>query len=749
MIINKARGYLTLRRMQHRRLRLVAGGALCVLCVGIGVSAYSNGTRQFVPANLAVSPPSPLKSQQGKRSAAATAQRQPIAIVHMAGPDKPANGNTLRALAVRAANNPKAPRITAAERTLLEDYARETGRHLDWVLVDQTWQLLPALQTGWGDLIAGQNEDIQAGMQDQAIFTQPWAVSRQRVIRRRGADPLAGLSDLDGHSIAVRRNSPAWALLERYAEKQPDITLVAMPAHLSMASMLRQVALARYDLAVVNSDELGEYLARHPELSVAFDLPGGDSRVWAVHPDTVELHGSLNHYLGREALSRSVADIRFDDLPGIAERNMLRVITYQNSANYYLDESGELRGFEYELVRKFAKLHGLRVDVVVAPSQEDMLRWLLEGRGDLIAASVPAVGLREDTRLSLSRPYNYAAPLIIGRQRDAPLVDARDLEGRRVVLPAGSPYKRLLERYRQRGIDVELVETGPGINMIDILQRAADGIYDLTVIGTHELRTMLAAEPRARVHFPISEPLPHTWVMRAEDHQLQAAVNKYIRGVYRGRDYNVLHARYFDRPVKFLPPKQSDQQLLASGSELSPYDELVREHAKLFGFDWRLIVAQIYQESRFNPNAESSAGAVGLMQILPSTAVEIGISELHEPEAAIRAGVRYLSSLYERFEDKLSFEDRTWFALAAYNAGFHLVQTAREKAAAMDLDPDRWFDNVEKAMLSMSGSHQCRCGQPVVYVREIRARYHNYVRLTHAAQYASSEPRPRRIGHDT
>ena len=701
------------RNERRNRLRLVAGGALCLLAVAVTLPAIGTTPRlqsSDAPVPAAVPEPVQLDPAPLPRTTQDFLDHPVIPL------DAVEKTDALRVLAVRNPQQPMQPAVSAAEARLLVEYANEVGRDLIWVLVENRWDMLPALQAGQGDLIAGQDESILSGLANQAEFTQPWTVTRQLVVGRRGSQPLASLSGLHDRQIAIKKSSPAYAMLADYAGEHAAMDLIPVPDNQSATAMLRKVRLGQYDLAVLNSGVLNEELPKHPELNTLFDLPGGNNLVWAVHPDNDDL---------RDSVDRS-----------------LRVITYQSPVNYYLDDSGELRGFEYELVRKFARRHGLRVEMVVAPSQEDMVRWLLEGRGDLIAASVPAPGVRQDPRLNVSRPYNYAAPLVVGRETDKTLIDARDLEGRRIVLPAGSPHKRLLERFQQRGIGVQVVEADPDQSIADILYRVKVGIYDLTVVDSHKSRALLADESGTKVHFPISEPLPHGWIARADDSQLLQAVNNFIADTYRQRDYNVLHARYFEHPVKFPPLQNSvDEELLALDGELSPYDDLVRRYAEQFGFDWRLIVAQMYQESRFNPNAESSAGAVGLMQLLPTTASEVGITDLYKPSASIHGGVRYLNTLYKRFDDSLAFEDRVWFSLAAYNAGFQRVEQARQRAVDMGLNPDRWFDNVEKAMLTMADNTPCRCGQPVVYVREIRARYHNYVRLMRAAQYAARNDR--------
>lgn len=728
---------------------MIAGGVLCLTVVAgllLDGAAGRQASMAAEPATIEVAVPTPASLDNPRPAPETDLQYQNIPVINDLDAAA-AEIETLRILAVHKPDKPAVPAVGPPEIKLLKDYASEAGRKLVWVLVDKPWDLLPALQAGYGDLIAGQDRAIQAGMRDQVEFTRPWTISRQHIVGRRGSQPFASLQDLHERQIAIRQDSPAFAVMMDYANEHPVMDLIQAPPDQAADTLLRKVTLGQYDLAVVDSAALEELLPHYSELNVLFDLPGGENLVWGVHPDNDKLRESVDHYLSREALSRSVADIRFEDLPQIAERRTLRVITYHSPANYYLDDNGELRGFEYELLRKFARNRDLRVEMVVAPSQQDMVRWLLEGRGDLIAASIPAPTVRDNPRLSVSRPYNYAAPLVIGRQHDEPLIDARDLDGRRIVLPAGSPHKRLLERYQQEGVAVEIVEADPAESIGDILYRVSIGIYDLTVIDSHKSRALLADESGAKVHFPISEPLPHAWILREGDSQLLTAVNKFISGVYRSSDYNVLHARYFEHPVKFSPLQKAESELLALGGELSPYDELVRKHAQKFGFDWRLIVAQMYQESRFDPAAVSTAGAVGLMQVLPTTATEIGITQLEQPDTAIQAGVRYLRILHDRFDEGLAFEDRVWFSLAAYNAGFQRVVQARQRAVEMGLDPDRWFNNVEKAMLTMANNTPCQCGQPVAYVREIRARYNNYVRLTRAAQYAANEHRA--VRHDT
>ena len=180
---------------------------------------------------------------------------------------------------------------------------------------------------------------------------------------------------------------------------------------------------------------------------------------------------------------------------------------------------------------------------------------------------------------------------------------------------------------------------------------------------------------------------------------------------------------------------------------LSPYDETVKHYASRYGFDWRMIVAQMYQESRFDENARSFAGAVGLMQVLPRTARQFGFHEIEQPENNIHAGVRYLDWMRDRFDEQLPVTDRMWFTLAGYNVGHGHVQDARRIAEQEGLDPDQWFDNVERAMLLLSRRDYarkarhgwCRGIEPVRYVREIEARYSAYIAARQSGKLAGTE----------
>jgi soluble lytic murein transglycosylase-like protein len=151
---------------------------------------------------------------------------------------------------------------------------------------------------------------------------------------------------------------------------------------------------------------------------------------------------------------------------------------------------------------------------------------------------------------------------------------------------------------------------------------------------------------------------------------------------------------------------------------------LIRRHAATYNFDPLLIAAQGFQESGLDQSKRSPLGAIGIMQVMPSTARDpnVGISDIHIAERNVEAGVKYLRFVHDRYfsDPALSPLDRTLFSFAAYNAGPGNIAKARQHAEELGLDPNVWFDSVELAAARVISR------EPVIYVRNILRFYASY-----------------------
>ncbi len=625
-----------------------------------------------------------------------------------------------------------------AERGLLAEFAQSQGLRIEFIGADMP-QLFTALVQGQADLVAGARDVV---VREGIRLTLPWGVSGMQVVGRVGAGRIRNESDLLTRQVATKASSLLWHHLSRLAAANPTMDLITIPESESIEAMLTGISSGRYDLLVADSAQLEPYLSKRLDLQVALDLTAGEPRSWAVRAGATELLVSLNSFLNRRHLELETARSYREDLAQLRERRVLRLITTPGPVNYYMSR-GRLKGFEYELVQRFAERNSMRVDVVTADSVEEMRRLLLAGRGDVIAASLPAEVAGAE--LAATRSYGFVAPVIITRADDRPLVDVADLAGRQVLLPAESPYLGKVQALQRAGLPVVLEQISEPLPTEQVLLRVARGQSDLAIINSNLVRAEFSRQLELRAQFALTEPSPMAWLVRGTDRQLLSALDEFLEETYQSGFYKALYSRYVERPAP-----QAEATQLAKSEEISPYDDIVQKYADHYDFDWRLILAQMFQESHFDPTAESVAGASGLMQMMPSTAAEIGAENLEDPHHNIRAGVKYMNFLRSQFEEDLNLEDRTWFTLAAYNAGYGRVQKARAKAVAMNLDPDRWFDNVELAMMSFAkptpahdGGEEirvCHCGQAVVYVRDIRSRYNSYLHLTRDMETAADTP---------
>ena len=191
----------------------------------------------------------------------------------------------------------------------------------------------------------------------------------------------------------------------------------------------------------------------------------------------------------------------------------------------------------------------------------------------------------------------------------------------------------------------------------------------------------------------------------------------------------------------------------AKGGIISHYDQLFMTYSREIRWDWRLLAAQCYQESTFDPKAVSFAGAKGLMQIMPGTADHLGLarSKLYEPEANIAAAVKYIAELERSFSDIREHFERTNFVLASYNGGAHHIRDAMALARRDGKNPHRWAD-VSPYVLKLASPQYyndpivkhgyMRGSETVDYVSRIRQRHAGYqgVKSPHMG-FHSSKPR--------
>ncbi len=638
------------------------------------------------------------------------------------------------------AGSPVNTQLRAAAR-----FARSVGLEPVVVLVDHFDQLIPALNEGRGDLIVA-NLPINERHREDIGFTVALDRSRQMLVARED-DPIETPTDLDGRAITVGFDSRFWHAARRLQDQHPGLELHSLPA-LSAQRKLDRLAAGDIDLTIVDGNSLKVALRYRESIRGVFPVSAETGIAWGVRQDAEELKAVLDRFITQRKLAEFDQRLRTGDLPVIKQERTLRVATRNSAANYFVWR-GQLLGFEYELAKRFADELGVRLEIVVADPEESLLELVRSGRADMAAAFLtPRSGRNGD--IAWSRPYHFAVKRVVTDVADSPIKAIGDLSGRRIHVPRDSDARETAERLRdQEGIDLQVEVLPAGTTPEAAIRGVANGDYDLILVDDHVARNAAAWRENVQSYLEIGEPIPHRWAFREDNGQLQAAADRFLGQTYRSEFYNVVYSKYFrdhDRIREF----QAQRIDLGSGQQLSPWDDIIQRYANRKGLDWRLVAAQIFQESGFNPNARSWVGAQGLMQIMPATARQVGVTgSIHDPEVNIRAGIKYLDWLRDRFEDDLRVQDRMWFMLAAFNAGVGHVRDARRLADRLGLDRDRWFDNVERAMQKLSQPkyyRNARFGyvrghEPVQYVRAIRERYQAYILWTNDC-WPSCQPSP-------
>ena len=621
-----------------------------------------------------------------------------------------------------------------AYRDMAEAFVEAQGLSPQWVTVDSFEQLIPALLEGRGDIVVA-NLTYTEKRAEQLAFTLPLTQVEEVLITTPQAPAISSLDGLAGKNIGVVADTSFDESLQRITKEKPKLgfTVKSLQDISDPDTLLDRLNAGEFDATVLDNNIASALSAYRDDFRVGIPISELRNIAWAVRPNASELLTQLNLFI-TQTLTAQHRDKRYqDDLAGIKKRKTLRMITRNTPTNYFLWR-GELMGFEYDLVKAFADRQKLKLEVVVAPPEADMIQWLKEGRGDLIAAAMTILPEREQQGITFTRYYNKIGEQLVTNKSRPPLTSLNDLNGRTLVLRPDTAYWHSAKIWLDQGHSFTLQAAAEDMNTDEILAEVAQGNIDATLADSHLVAIEKSFHETLAPGF-IQEPLrKHGWAVRAKDTELLKALNGFLTKEYKGLFFNVTYQKYFKNQKRI---DKYQGQRLGSKDALSPYDEIIKQLTTVLHLDWRLVIAQMYQESRFNPKARSFAGAQGLLQVMPRTAKEMGFPTPLSVQEGIEAGVKYLGWVRDRFEETLPLQERLWFTLAAYNAGYGHVYDARRLAVKKGWDADIWFGNVENAMLLLSKREyfrKARFGyvrgrEPVNYVREIRDRYDAYLAL--------------------
>ena len=426
------------------------------------------------------------------------------------------------------------------------------------------------------------------------------------------------------------------------------------------------------------------------------------------------------------------------DLDGIVTRRYLRVLVIPDKMYFFFDGQ-QMHGVTYDAMREFEtflnqKMKTVRtpVSVVFIPvSRQEILKALADGRGDLAVAGLGITPERLAT-VDFSDPTRDDVSVVpVTGPNTPPLKSVDELSGKEVYVPLSSVLppiiNRLNERFKREGKPPIVIQPADeNLEPNDILEMVNAGLVGMTLADGQVAQFWAKIYDRLRVHpdAAVVENGATGWALRKNSPRLKALVNEFVKGHRAGTLYgNTLLNKYL---------KSTKWALEAtSGSEMKKFTEmatLFRKYGDQYDLPYLLVVAQAYQESRLDQSVKSPAGAVGVMQIKPSTAAgqPIGITNVEKLPNNINAGTKYLRFLLDEYfkDEPMNRVNQALFAIASYNAGPNKIQKLRQEAKAQGLDPNRWFNNVELVVAKRIGR------ETVQYVGNIYKYYLAYKMVT-------------------
>lgn len=431
-------------------------------------------------------------------------------------------------------------------------------------------------------------------------------------------------------------------------------------------------------------------------------------------------------------------------LDKIRERGMLIASTDNNSIDYFIYRN-EPKGYQYELLLEYAKRLGVELEIVVNNNLDEAFTDLESGKVDVIAMGLAVTGERTE-KFDFTLPMNQTRQMLVQRKPDnwrkMETEDEMDkhlirnpinLGGKMVIVPNKSSYASRLRNLQQ--------EIGDSIYIIEfpydsekLIEMVALGEIEYTVCDEHIARVNKKYYPDIDIETPVSFTQNLSWAVKKHTDSLRNNINEWLAGFTGSPVSQSIYNKYFVNPRSVQVANKFQK---VKKGRISPWDDYLKEKSSLIDWDWRLIASLIYQESKFQPDASSWIGALGLMQLMPNTAELYGVDSTSSPEENILAGIKHLKSLDDRLHDIVKDpEERLKFVLASYNTGIAHVFDARRLAKKYKRNPNVWSDHVDYFLLNKSNPQYyndsvvffgyCRGEVPYRFVNEILERYDHY-----------------------
>lgn len=448
-----------------------------------------------------------------------------------------------------------------------------------------------------------------------------------------------------------------------------------------------------------------------------------------------EISNSREKYLNN-------SDGLLNDLHRIKKTGVLKAAVDYNSSNYFIYR-GKPMGFEYEILQSLCNELEVKLEIVVSNNIKESMEGLKNSRFDLIAQNLTVTKQRSN-EIDFTLPLHQTKQVLVQREKSVTLTDSAyigsvlELKGKKVhVQKYSAHYQRLINLTEETGLDTEVIADSL-MSVEELIALVAKGEIDYTVCDENIAKLNKFYYPNLDVTLQISFPQNIAWAVRKGTEEWKEFLNKWLAEFRETRKYHHIYYKYFESPR--IVERMTSEFNSISGGKISKYDGMIKEIAKEYNWDWRLISAIIYHESRFNESAGSWTGAYGLMQIMPATAEAFGVENIENPKQNVKGGILLLNSLNNQFLKNIpDSTQRVKFVLAAYNIGLGHVNDAQRLAEKYGKNPLIWENNVEIYLQHKAEEKYfkdevvrwgyCRGEEATKFVRNVTNNYRQYVNI--------------------
>ena len=436
---------------------------------------------------------------------------------------------------------------------------------------------------------------------------------------------------------------------------------------------------------------------------------------------------------GSGSLKRFGVMPQFGDLDTMVERRAIRVLTVYGPGRYFLKDGPRGTVQEYadklqKVVNEAFKTGLLTVQVPVIPVARDQLFSALQaGYGDIVMAGTTVTDNRQ-VGVDFTNPVSKPLKEVLITGPSAPrLGSLADLSDQTVYLRLSSSYAESVRKLSQTLVEqgeapIRIEAVDESLEDEDLIEMVDTGLLPWAVVDDYKPQMWREVFTRVTVRddLVLREGARLAWAIRPDSPQLKTFLDTFLKENREGTLFgNIIRNRYI-RDFNWT-------ENAMGATELSRYHKLsalFRKYGTEYGMDPTLLAAQGFQESRLDQSVRSPAGAIGVMQLLPSTAKDnnVAIPNIDELEPNIEAGAKYMAFLKERYfsSPELDELNGSLLALASYNAGPGRIRRLRREAAERGYDHNLWFDNVEVIVAEQVGR------ETVQYVSNIFKYYLTY-----------------------